>query len=178
MLLPFGLRDGCGPRGPATGRKGVFVSQNRKRMKKAIVFLTVAIAAVVVTGCHEDKEPPFTWIPPVNYQLSNESGHTVSIVQAPLPVEYDMPDSLVLRSGDRCNADRFLSMPAFARKKVWHDGRYMLDMDELPVNRNFQNASLYRQVETEGNSVDYLFVIGPDDYDYAVERGTDFGVAE
>lgn len=69
-------------------------------------------------------------------------------------------------------------MPAFARKKVWYDGRYMLDMDELPVNRNFQNASLYRQVETEENSVDYLFVIGPDDYDHAVEHGTDFGVAE
>lgn len=113
---------------------------------------------------------------PTVFFLRNQSGHTVSIVHKPSCIQ--LPDSLVLKDGEgfqitgESHGKIDFSSKNFETQLIYYDGRYSIDLNNLPETRRLQNAALYNIYDQDGN---YAFILTPEDYDYAAEHGTDLG---
>lgn len=140
------------------------------------IFIAASILCLAVS-CNED--PEFPGDPgPQEYYLSNQSGHTVSIVHKPSCRE--MPDSLVLLNGEEFylhkNDGYYGELPMyviwFDSQVIYYDGRYMLRLRDLPDDRNFIFTSNYPK---KSEYWSYLFTLTAEDYAYAVANGKDMG---
>lgn len=119
--------------------------------------------------------------------LSNQSGHTVSIVHKPSCIQ--LPDSLVLTDGESFvlnmppyygeKLDMSYELEPFETQAIYYDGRYKMDLKNLPEDRRLQNTDIYTYEKGMGKGDrKYVFILTPDDYAYAVEHGTDLGPLE
>ncbi len=150
-------------------------------MKKLLTLLFAFFLSGISISCDESSDSGCIGnLPPV-YKLDNRSGHVVSIVQSPECDQF--PDSLVLLDqayhivhwgggAPPVGTEDFFSPEArFSVRKIYYDGRYALNFDELPAKRAFHNINIYETVPNTYNT--YLFTFTEEDYDYAAEYGTD-----
>lgn len=113
------------------------------------------------------------------YGLFNRSSHVVAVVHRPSCIE--MPDSLILQSGDEfvfeegvgyvvgIRADlKFFDSEGYDSRLVYYNGRYVIRFEDLPFR---QQPTTYTNF-WEGMPI-HTFT--DDDYAYAVEHGTDLG---
>lgn len=109
------------------------------------------------------------------YYLSNQSGHDIAIVHFPSCDAF--PDSLLLKVAEEFELQGGLSPfrnikdSKFVKQYIYYDGRYRLDLKDLPCDRQLQDISLY----LSKTYPIYVFILTENDYNYAVEHGTDLG---
>lgn len=116
----------------------------------------------------------------IYYNLQNESGHTVTIVQK--PACNLLPNPLILLDkgvysfyyGQTINKRGldFFDDTNFESRTVCYDDRYRISFDDLPEERMPQNLTVY----DEDNLGQMVFTFTEADYEYAVEHGTDLSI--
>ena len=128
------------------------------------IFICVCLGYTAIS-CHKEILYVLT------YELSNQSGHTISIVHN--PGSEVRRDSLVLNNKEKfylIKGDAFEFEEYDGVRKIYYDGRYMIPYDKLPEERKFKVMNY-----TQTRHSYYVFTFTESDYDYAVAHGTDLG---
>lgn len=135
---------------------------------------------MLLSSCTEGHNTCWGDYTPEFFYMSNQSGHTISIVHNPSCV--DLPDSLVLPDGEEYmyvqgrnqKEVKIFFWPRTlegASRIICYDGRYALNFDDVPADSKFFNPGNYEYL----TNLSGIFVFTPEDYDYAVEHGRDLG---
>ncbi len=106
------------------------------------------------------------------YGFCNQSGHTISVVHN--PSADGIVDSLVLKVGETyyMNGDSNYFNEKHGSRKIYYDGRYLINFSDLPDDRKIEEFNFTALVPPPYYML-YTFI--ESDYDYAVAHGTDLG---
>ncbi len=152
-------------------------------MKRTIIITLAILCGLLFAGCGDTcgDEPDFRGA----HFFENASGYTLTIIHNPSCVE--LPDYLTLQPGEVYMIDESeMILPGmksffdtdryniFDIREIRYDNRYAIPFKELDRTRQPQ----YKRNYKVNGELQFVFTFTPDDYQYAVEHGSDLSKEE